>query len=123
MAGKRQQVAEYQRRDPILCATAGCPYEARVRVRRRRIERVAGKPNPVAIPHGPWLNFCFPCDDRRHRDEAEESCVLMGLDTPAKQRAWCIAQLRRKADMLRPEKELREPGQDADEFLDVASQA
>ena len=101
---------------PFLCATAGCPYEARVRVRRHKAQRVEGKPNPVHVPYGPWMNLCHSCDDRKHREESVEYCNLMGLDTPAKQRAWCIEAFKRKGDMLRPRATLREPGQDDEEI-------
>mgnify|MGYP001612758582 FL=1 len=97
---------------PLLCATAGCPHNARVRVRRAKPEWQKGKPNPVSVPHGAWLNLCHACEDRIRHEENVEYCKLMGLDTPAKQRAWCLAQVKRGTDMLRPERALREPGQE-----------
>lgn len=101
---------------PLMCANGGCPYEARVRVRRRRTERKQGLPNPIHVSYGPWLNLCHSCDDTRVRSENLEYCLMMGLDTPAKQRAWCLEQMKRGADMLRPTV-TREPGQDDEEVI------
>lgn len=117
MAAKRQ--IERIEKPPLMCATAGCPNDARVRTRRNRAERVSGKPNPVHVPFGPWLNLCWACDDRRHLQEAREYCELMGLDTFAKQKAWCLNEFKRGKNMLVPT--LREPGQD--EEFSYASQA
>ena len=111
MARKQRQALEAAafRVSPLLCATAGCPHEAKVRVRRTKAEWVTGKPNPVAIAYGAWLNLCYECEHRTSAEENRDYCKLMGLDTPEKQRAWCLAQLKRGVDMLRPE---REPGQE-----------
>ena len=113
---KREGVAVPPPLPPLMCATAGCPNDARVRVRRHKAQWAEGKPNPVHIPYGAWLNLCRSCDDRRHHQESVEYCALMGLDTPEKQRAWCIAQMKHGVAMLRPQLPLREPGQDDEEI-------
>ena len=100
---------------PLMCATAVCPYEARILVRRNRTERRVGLLNPVHVPYGAWLNLCHSCDERKVHQESVDYCALMGLHTPQEQRAWCLAQIKRSADMLRPEPTLREPGQDESE--------
>jgi len=103
----------------LMCGTAGCAYDARVRVRRNKAQWAIGKPNPVHVPYGPWLNLCHSCDDRRHHQESIEYCELMGLDTPAKQRTWCLDQIKRGKDMLNSQPKaleflppMREPGED-----------
>ena len=64
------------------------------------------------VAYGAWLTLCHACDDRRVHEENSEYCKAMGLDTPAKQREWCLAQIKRGADMLRPQPRMREPGED-----------
>ena len=115
MAAKRKPVIEHREHPPLLCATAGCPNEARVRVRHYRAEWAPNKPNPIHVPYGPWSNLCHACDDRKHHAESVEYCKLMGLDTWQKQREWCLRQLKRGAEMLRPEPRMREPGEDTEE--------
>jgi len=100
---------------PLMCATAGCPHDAKVRVRRRRTILMPDKPNPVHVAHGAWLNLCHACDDRMNHEQNKQYCNAMGLDTPAKQRAWCLEQIRRGKNMLQAEVTLREPGQDEGE--------
>ena|SRR3990167_605752 len=58
---------------PLLCATAGCPYDARVRVRVNKL----------------WLNLCHACDDKRARADNLKWCLDRGLDTVEKQKAYC----------------------------------
>jgi hypothetical protein len=58
---------------PLLCATAGCPYEAKV---RRRVD-------------ARWMNLCCACDDRHMRSENLGWCIEHGLDTAEKQKAFC----------------------------------
>lgn len=100
---------------PLLCATAGCPYDARVRVRRREAQWVKGFPNPVHVAVGAWINLCHSCDDQRIRRENLEYCKLMGLDTPTKQREWCRANMRAILEP-KPGPAMREPGQDEGEI-------
>ena len=99
-------------RPPLMCATAGCPYDAKVRVRRHKPQPVAGRPYPAFIAYGGWLTLCHTCDDRRHHQESVEYCNLMGLDTPAKRREWYRVQSKRRLKMLMPEQPMREPGSD-----------
>jgi hypothetical protein len=98
-----------------MCATAGCPNDAKIRVKRKRVVIVPDKPNPVHVAYGAWLTLCHACDDALNRKQNQEYCAAMGLDTPAKQRAWCLKQLGRGAGMLQAEPTLREPGQDDEE--------
>jgi hypothetical protein len=97
---------------PLMCATAGCPNDAKVKVQRHRTVTVPDKPHPVHVAHGAWLNVCHACEDRIRRKENEEYCAATGIDTPAKQRRWCLTQLRRGALLPRVS---REPGQDDEE--------
>lgn len=106
MAAKRQ-VVETPKYEPLMCATAGCPYDAKIRTRRKKAQWVNGK--VAHVPYGPWLNLCVQCDDRKHREEAGEYCLQMGLDTPEKQRAWCISKI--KTVIKRPDTRPEEPAE------------
>lgn len=100
---------------PAMCATAGCPYDARVRVKRRRVVVVAEKPNPIHVLYGAWLNLCHVCNDRLVHEQNLEYCKAMDLDTPAKQRLWCLEQIKRGIGRREDESPLREPGADVGE--------
>ena len=97
----------------IMCATAGCPSDAKIKVRRRHVNRMPDRPNPVHVHHGAWLNLCHACEDALRRRENYEYCTAMGLDTPAKQRSWCMQQLKAPDRILH--RAPREPGQDDEE--------
>lgn len=96
---------------PLMCATAACPYNAAVKVRRRRV--LPDKPNPKHVPYGPWLNLCHSCDDRRVHDENADYCQAMGLATPCAQHEWSLQQL--GLTLTRAPAYTREPGQDDDQ--------
>lgn len=58
---------------PLMCATAGCPYEARI---RRRVD-------------ARWMNLCCACDDRHMRSENQAWCIEHGYETVEKQKDYC----------------------------------
>jgi hypothetical protein len=97
-----------------MCANAGCPNDAKIKGRRRRVNRMPDRTNPIHVAHGAWLNMCHACDDALRRKENQEYCAAMGLDTPAKQRVWCLDQLKRPDRIM--QHSLREPGQDEGEM-------
>lgn len=105
MAGKRQQVADYAKHPPKLCAIAGCHNDARVRVRRRRWAQDGKRIKPKA--HGPWLEVCYADSDKLVHEENQQVCELMGLTTPESQRAFLAGK-----GIIKP---MREPGQDEEE--------
>ena len=104
MTSKAKSDIDPDYRSPAVpCATSGCPHGARHRVRRkmslwdrrkkpRYMADTCLKPNPIQVAVGPWLNLCDACEIANVKRESIEYCKLMVLDTPAKQRAWCVAQ-------------------------------
>lgn len=100
MAAKKQAV-DYHRSEPLLCASAGCPHHAIVRVQRSRAEWLDGK--LVHTPYGPKLNLCNPCDDLRHQTESREYCLQMGLETVEKQKAWAVKRMKDPLKVLESE--------------------
>lgn len=94
-------------RVPLMCATAGCPYDAIVRVKTNKL----------------WLNLCHSCDDKRVHKANLEWCLERGLDTPEKQRAYCREILSKEqfksrafTKLRQAVAQIREPGQDDEEI-------
>lgn len=79
---------------PLLCATAGCPYDAKVRSKSGKI----------------WLNLCIKCDDERIHKINKEWCLERGLDTSLKQQTYCKTLA--KTGRLKLPIFNREPGED-----------
>lgn len=113
MAAKRDQ-PKAPEGPPLLCSTAGCPYEARVKVGRVvRVKTFGGAEHGVY--QGPWLNLCHSCRDEQLRRANREWCKTRGLDTLEKQMAFCRKAFKR--GVVRREPVLREPGCDDEEIV------
>ena len=72
------------RMSPLQCATAGCPNEARVRVRERvcppagKFNKETWRPYPGMVESlGAWLNLCYECDDKRIHASAKAKQFAM----------------------------------------------
>jgi len=105
----RQKQVENSSHPPLLCATAGCPYEARVRV--GKLVQVKGLNGPLhGVYTGPWLNLCHSCRDEHVRRENLEWCKAHGLDTPEKQREFRLTIL--KKGIVKRAVRDRRPGDD-----------
>lgn len=97
---------DYRPPSPI-CASAGCPYEARVRV--------------IVKPHL-WQNLCHACSDARAHKDNLQWCIDRSLDSVEKQRTYCreiltkgIFKSRTFTKIRQAATITREPGQDDEE--------
>ena len=84
-------------RPPLMCSTAGCPYDGRVR---------SGK-----------LVLCHSCRDEQIRRANLDWCKAHGLNTVEKQKAFCRSVLR-QGIVKRMQLTQREPGKDREEIFE-----